>query len=61
MFAQEHAPMIGGRRGQGGWLCHRSSRGCTCQGSSAEKKFERRTMKKVERQAVRLELKGFVK
>lgn len=52
----EHAPLIGSRKGPGSFLCHRSSRGCTCQGDSAAKKVDRRIMARAERQLFRREL-----
>lgn len=51
------APMIGSRRGQGSFLCHRSSKGCTCQGNGAEKKVDRRIVKRNERAAFRAEIR----
>lgn len=52
----EHAPLMGRRRGQGSFLCHRSSGGCTCEGNGKAKREDRRTQMRLERKRFRLEL-----
>lgn len=60
MYAQEHAPLVGNRRRQGGFLCHRgTSKVCTCGGDHTARKAERRMVKRAERQAVRAELASY--
>lgn len=49
-------PMISNRRGPNSVTCHRSSGGCTCEGSSKVKKFDRRLQAERERQTFRRDL-----
>ncbi|AER47375.1 hypothetical protein GADJET_51 [Mycobacterium phage Gadjet] len=58
MTTAPHAPMISNRRGGNSITCHRSSGGCTCQGSSAVKKIDRRLQARRDRQAFRRDLRA---